>query len=84
MSGFSYPLVFLPFISSAFVPTGGMPGPVRWFARHQPVTPIVDTIRDLLAARPVGHDGWIAVAWCVGLLAVAYVLAMRTYWRKLA
>jgi ABC-2 type transport system permease protein len=84
VSGFSYPLVFLPFISSAFVPTGGMPGPVRWFAQHQPVTPIVDTIRNLLAAHPVGHDGWIAVAWCVGLLAVAYVLAMRTYRRKLA
>ena len=84
VSGFSYPLVFLPFISSAFVPTGGMPGPVRWFARHQPVTSIVDTIRNLLAAHPVGHDGWIAVAWCVGLLAVAYVLAMRTYRRKLA
>ena len=84
VSGFSYPLVFLPFISSAFVPTGGMPGPVRWFAQHQPVTSIVDTIRNLLAAHPVGHNGWIAVAWCVGLLAVAYVLAMRTYWRKLA
>ena len=84
VSGFSYPLVFLPFISSAFVPTAGMPGPVRWFAQHQPVTPIVDTIRDLLAAHPVGHNGWIAVAWCVGLLAVAYVLAMRTYRRKLA
>lgn len=84
VSGFSYPLVFLPFISSAFVPTAGMPGPVRWFAQHQPVTSIVDTIRDLLAAHPVGHDGWIAVAWCVGLLAVAYVLAMRTYRRKLA
>lgn len=84
VSGFSYPLVFLPFISSAFVPTAGMPGPVRWFAQHQPVTSIVDTIRNLLAAHPVGHNGWIAVAWCVGLLAAAYVLAMRTYRRKLA
>ena len=42
VSGFSYPLIFLPFISSAFVPTAGMPGPVRWFAEHQPVTSIVD------------------------------------------
>ena len=84
VSGFSYPLVFLPFISSAFVPTAGMPGPVRWFAQHQPVTPIVDTIRNLLTAHPIGHNGWIAVAWCVGLLAVAYVFAMRTYRRKLA
>ena len=83
VSGFSYPLIFLPFISSAFVPTAGMPGPVRWFAEHQPVTSIVNTIRDLFAERPVGDDGWTAVAWCVGLLLVAYALAMRTYRRKI-
>ena len=83
VSGFSYPLIFLPFISSAFVPTSGMPGPVRWFAEHQPVTSIVNTIRNLYAEHPVGNDGWIAIAWCVGLLLVAYTLAMRTYRRKL-
>jgi ABC-2 type transport system permease protein len=83
VSGFSYPLIFLPFISSAFVPTDGMPGPVRWFAEHQPVTSIVTTIRDLFAEQPVGNDGWIAVAWCAGLLLVAYVLAMRTYRNKI-
>ena len=53
-SAFSYPLIFLPFISSAFVPTGTMPGPVRAFADNQPVTSIVDTIRDLFARQPVG------------------------------
>ncbi len=79
VSGFSYPLIFLPFISSAFVLTVGMPGPVRWFAENQPVTPIVNTIRDLYAQEPVGNDGWIALAWCLGLLLVAYALAMRTY-----
>jgi ABC-2 type transport system permease protein len=84
VSGFSYPLILLPFISSAFVPTSGMPGPVRWFADHQPVTSVVDTLRRLFAQQPVGHDGWIAVAWCVGLLVVAYALAMRTYRSKLA
>ncbi len=84
VSGFSYPLVFLPFISSAFVPTDGMPGPVRWFAEHQPVTSIVNTLRHLLAEQPVGDDGWIAVAWCVGLLVVAYALAMRTYRRRIS
>ena len=82
-SAFSYPLIFLPFISSAFVPTSGMPGPVRWFAEHQPVTSIVNTLRGLLAGRPVGNDGWIALAWCVGLLLFAYALAMRTYHRKI-
>jgi len=84
VSGFSYPLIFLPFISSAFVPTAGMPGPVRWFAQHQPVTSIVNTIRNLYAQAPVGNDAWIALAWCVGLLLVAYTLAMRTYRHKTA
>ncbi len=84
VSGFSYPLIFLPFISSAFVPTEGMPAPVQWFAEHQPVTPIVNTIRNLFAEQPVGQEGWIAVAWCVGLLVVAQALAMRTYRRRIA
>ncbi len=84
VSGFSYPLIFLPFISSAFVPTSGMPGPVRWFAEHQPVTSIVNTIRNIYAEQPVGNDGWVALAWCVGLLVVAYALAMRTYRSKIA
>mgnify|MGYP000876719144 CR=1 FL=1 len=84
VSGFSYPLIFLPFISSAFVPTDGMPGPVRWFAEHQPVTPIVNTLRSLFTQQPVGQDGWLTVAWCLVLLAVAYVLATRIYARRLA
>jgi len=83
-SAFSYPLLFLPFISSAFVPTATMPGPVRVFAENQPVTSIVNAIRDLLTQQPVGSDIWVALAWCVGLLVVAYVFAMRTYRRKFA
>jgi ABC-2 type transport system permease protein len=83
-SAFSYPLIFLPFISSAFVPTATMPGPVRAFAENQPVTSIVNTIRDLFTRQPVGSDIWIALAWCGGLLVVAYLLAMRTYRRKIA
>ncbi|MBO1765564.1 ABC transporter permease [Allobranchiibius sp. GilTou38] len=82
-SAFSYPLIFLPFVSSAFVPTSGMPGPVRWFAEHQPVTSIVNTIRHLYAEQPVGHDVWIALAWCSGLLLLAVVLATRTYRSRL-
>ena len=84
VSAFSYPIIFLPFISSAFVPTDTMPGPVRAFAENQPVTSIVDTIRDLFAQQPVSTDIWIALAWCVGLLVVAYALAMATYHRKIA
>ena len=81
---FAYPLILLPFISSAFVPTATMPGPVRVFAENQPVTSIVNAIRDLLAQQPVGSGIWIALAWCVGILVVAYVFAMATYRRKIA
>jgi ABC-2 type transport system permease protein len=81
---FSYPIIFLPFISSAFVPTRTMPGPVRAFADNQPVTSIVNTIRDLFAHQPVSTGIWIALAWCLGILVVAYVLAMATYHRKIA
>ncbi len=81
---FSYPIIFLPFISSAFVLTDTMPGPVRAFADNQPVTSIVNTIRDLFTQQPVSSDIWIALAWCVGILAVAYALAMATYHRKIA
>jgi ABC-2 type transport system permease protein len=80
--GFAYPLIFLPFISSAFVPTATMPGPVRAFAENQPVTSIVDAIRHLFTQQPVGTDIWIALAWCVGILVVAYVFAVGTYRRR--
>ncbi|MBD8063317.1 ABC transporter permease [Oceanitalea stevensii] len=81
-SAFSYPLIFLPFISSAFVPTDTMPAPVAWFAEHQPVTAIVDTVRALFAGEPVGSDIWVALAWLVGILAVAYAAAAAMYRRK--
>jgi ABC-2 type transport system permease protein len=83
-AGFSYPLIFLPFISSAFVPTDTMPGPVRVFAENQPVTAIVDAIHDLFASRPVGDGIWIALAWCLGILVVAYAFAMAAYRRRIA
>lgn len=82
VSGFSYPLVFLPFLSSAFVPTSTMSGPVRWFAEHQPVTPLVDAVRALLAGEPAGADALTAVVWLTALLVVAYALAVRTYRRR--
>ena len=82
-SAFSYPLIFLPFISSAFVPTDTMPAPVAWFAENQPVTAIVDTLRALFSAQPVGTDIWIALAWLLGILALAYAWAVATYKRKL-
>lgn len=81
-SAFSYPLIFLPFVSSAFAPTATMPGPVAWFAEHQPVTPIVDTIRALFAGRPAPDEIWVALAWCVGILVAAFVGAMAMYRRR--
>ena len=83
-TAFSYPIVFLPFVSSAFVPTNTMPGPVRAFAENQPVTSLVNTIRALLGRQPVGREIWVALAWCVGLLIVAYAFAMVAYRRKIA
>jgi ABC-2 type transport system permease protein len=79
---FAYPLIFLPFISSAFVPTRTMPGPVRAFAEHQPVTSIVNTIRDLLTQQPAGTAIWTALAWCAGVLVVAYTFATIAYRRR--
>jgi ABC-2 type transport system permease protein len=83
-SAFSYPLILLPFISSAFVPTDTMPGPVRAFAENQPVTSIVNAIRDLFAQQPVGADIWVALAWCVGILIVAYIVSMVIYRRRMS
>lgn len=81
-SAFSYPILFLPFISSAFVPTETMPTAVRAFAENQPVTSIVEAIRALLANQPVGNDIWVALAWCLGIMIVAYFFAMRVYKKR--
>jgi ABC-2 type transport system permease protein len=62
-----------------------MPGPVRAFAENQPVTSIVNAIRDLFTTQqPVGADIWIALAWCVGILIVAYIFAMVAYRRRIS
>ncbi len=81
-SAFAYPIIFLPFISSAFVPTASMPPLVRVFAENQPVTSIVDAIRALLSNQPVGNGIWIALAWCLGVTLVAYLFAMRVYKKR--
>ncbi|HEV2258109.1 MAG TPA: ABC transporter permease [Streptosporangiaceae bacterium] len=83
-SAFSYPLVFLPFVSSAFAPTATMPGPVRAFAEHQPVTSIVNAIRNLFARQPAGTGIWTALAWCAGILVVACMFASIAYRRRIS
>lgn len=84
VSAYSFPLVFLPFVSSAFVPTASMPPAVRAFAENQPVTSIVDAIRALLFGQAVGSSLWVALAWCLGILVLAYLMAMRIYRKKAA
>ena len=74
-------LMLLLFLSSAFVPTASLPDPLRWFAEHQPFTPIIETLRGLLAGTPVGDTGPVAVAWCVVITVVGYLWARRLYER---
>lgn len=79
---FSYPLLLLVFISPSFTPTEGMSPAIKAFAEHQPMTPIVETMRSLLTTGTVGNSAWLAVIWCVGLLVVAYALALQIYKKK--
>lgn len=82
-TAYSYPLIFLPFISSAFVPTETMPKIVRAFAENQPVTSIVNTIRSLLYEGSVGYGIWVALGWCVGIMVIAYFFASKQFKRQL-
>jgi ABC-2 type transport system permease protein len=79
---FAFAIHLLPFVSSAFVPTKSMPSAVRFFAENQPVTAIVDAIRALLSGQPVGNSIWIALAWCLGIMLIAYIIAMRAYKKR--
>jgi ABC-2 type transport system permease protein len=77
-------IVVLPFVSSAFVPTGSMPAGVRWFAENQPFTPVIETLRGLLTGTPIGNSAAIALAWCAGLAAAGYLWARARYDRGAA
>jgi ABC-2 type transport system permease protein len=78
-SSLPMPLMFLPFLGSGFVPTDSMPSGVRWFAENQPFTPIMESIRALVMDKPIGNDGWIALAWCAGIAMLGYLWAKRLY-----
>ena len=71
-NAFTFVLMFLPYVSSAFVPTDTMPAALRGFAEHQPVTPVIETLRGLWMGTPIGDDAWLAVAWCAGILVLSY------------
>jgi ABC-2 type transport system permease protein len=83
-NGFTFIAMFLPYASSAFVPISTMPSWLRGFAKHQPSTPIIETIRGALLGQPIGSSGWIAVAWCLGILAVSVTLATVIFKRRIA
>jgi ABC-2 type transport system permease protein len=72
-------LVILPFVSSAFVPTSSMPSGVAWFARNQPFTPIIETLRGLLTGTPIGTHAILAVLWCSVLASLGYLWARARY-----
>ncbi|SEN94016.1 ABC transporter permease [Actinacidiphila rubida] len=73
------PLIFLPLISSTFVPVHAMPGWFQPVAEYQPFTPAVETLRGLLLGTHIGHNGWLAVAWCVALTALGYFWSKARY-----
>lgn len=72
----------LTFASAAFVPTASMPGALRAFAENQPVTHVIEAIRALVLGQPVGDHVWKAVVWCLGILVVAYPIAIRIFRRQ--
>lgn len=80
--GFSFFILFLPYVSSAFVPAETMPRVLQFVANNQPVTPIIETLRGLLLGTPIGNSAWLALAWCLGILAVSYLLARRLFQRR--
>ena len=81
-SGYGFILLFLPYVSSAFVPVETMPEWLQPIAEHQPITPVIETIRALLMGTPLGDSAWLAVAWCLGIIAVSVVWGALLFRRK--
>lgn len=75
------PLMFLPFLSSGFVPTDSMPAAIRWFAEYQPITPMINTLRAWMSSTDAGSDAWLAVGWCVLIAGLGYAWSRRLYTR---
>ncbi|MGC5172669.1 ABC transporter permease [Microbacterium sp. DT81.1] len=81
-SGYGFIILFLPYLSSAFVPVDTMPTWLQWFAENQPITPIIETIRGLLFDLPMGTEPWWALGWCVAILTGAVVWGAWLFRRK--
>jgi ABC-2 type transport system permease protein len=81
-SNLPMPLILLPFLSSGFVPTDSMPAGLRWFAEHQPFTPIIETLRGLLMGTPIGNNAWISLAWCAVIALAGYLWSKNLFNRE--
>jgi ABC-2 type transport system permease protein len=81
-STLSFFMLFLPYLSSAFVQPETMPSWLRPISEHQPITPVIETVRSFLIGAPSGNNGWIALAWCCGLLLFSFTLATSSYRRR--
>lgn len=78
-SNLPMPFVLLPFVSSGFVPTGSMPAGLRWFAEHQPFTPVINTLRAWSEGGSAADDAWWAIGWCLLIAAASYVWSRHLY-----
>jgi ABC-2 type transport system permease protein len=78
----SFFMLFIPYLSSAFVPTHTMPSFLHAVSQHQPITPIIETVRGLLTGTPIGGNGWLSLAWSCGLLATSFALATWLFRRR--
>jgi ABC-2 type transport system permease protein len=78
-SNLPMPLMLLPFFGSGFVPTDSLPAGLRWFAEHQPFTPIMETLRGLLLGTPIGSSAAVALGWCAVIALAGYGWAKRLY-----
>jgi ABC-2 type transport system permease protein len=81
-SGFTFVFIFLPYLSSAFVPTQHMPTILRVVAENQPITPVIETLRALTIGGSLGNYGWLAVGWCISIGLISYVVAVALFKRK--
>ena len=78
-SNLPMPLILLPFLGSAFVPTDSMPTAMQWFAEYQPFTPFIETVRGLLMGTPIGNSGVLSVAWCAVIALGSYLWAKKLF-----
>ena len=81
-NSFAFPMLFLPYLSSAFVPTETIPTWLHAFAEHQPMTPLIETLRGLLIDTPIENNHWLTIVWFGGLLIVSFIVASILFQRK--